>query len=408
MYLEQWKSARKQFEKLTQQKKPSEKFLGVFNKSTGIESAVKGLDASLDNGDEDKMLKAEQVFGEALGKSTPILIKAAKDEAGTYPVEVAKLAKALQDIGVDFGDERKQKNVAASQAIANRLLKAYVDMVKVAEVAKKQAAIAKRQAILDHGACSDAVAAAVLAAVQGDEAAVKAGFAMLGLKAKAIEAAIATHTAAFQKLEAARLKIGVDFRNEKAGLLPVQVKTVQGQSDAAQTAVSTVEELVKIMQDELDETKALIKEAALGTRDATKQTALLVKTIEQLAERASKLATPMVAASQDIDGKLDHQRDRIERELNAEADPGKQVTIAQNIRMKLEATRDDAAAQAKEVGANTKAILEAASRISSAVMNDPQAKAAMDGINRSVTSMEESGAKFDKAVAKAERILASF
>jgi len=46
-YLPLWKAAKKKFESDTNRKKPSEKFLGIFRKSSGLEDAFKALDTAL-------------------------------------------------------------------------------------------------------------------------------------------------------------------------------------------------------------------------------------------------------------------------------------------------------------------------------------------------------------------------
>ncbi len=406
MFLEEWKKARRSFEAATQKKKPCEKFLGVFNKSTGIDSALKGLDDAAGRDDPDRMLKAEEVFSKVVGDYAPILVKAAKEDKGAnYTAEVGKLAAALQQIGVDFADLRKQANVAATQAVTDRLLKGFSEFIKACKPAQAQAAAAKRQAILDHGACSDALADIALAAGSGDAAATKTAFATIAVKAKAIEAAITTTTASLQKLTAGRQKIVDEWKACKKDLLDVQNKAVQAAADRADNVVLQVDHLLGEMKDEFDGAKDVVKDAATASKDATKATATLLKTLDQLATRASKLAGPMQAAAADIDGKLDHNRDRIENERDKEADPVKKNAITDNIRDKVMAIQADAAAQAKEATANAKEILVAVGRFPSALMAQAEAKKSIDFINADVELLEKTAQDLEKSVAKADRIL---
>lgn len=46
-FLTDWKATKKNFEAKTKKKKPSEKFLGAFGKSSGIETALKALDVAI-------------------------------------------------------------------------------------------------------------------------------------------------------------------------------------------------------------------------------------------------------------------------------------------------------------------------------------------------------------------------
>ena len=408
MFLEEWKKARRSFEAATQKKKPCEKFLGVFNKSTGIDGALKALDDDAGKSDADKMLKAEEVFSKVVGDYTPILIKAAKEDKGAnYTAEVGKLAAALQQIGVDFGELRKQSNAAATQAVADKLLKAFADFTKSAKPAQTQAAAAKRQAILDHGACSDALAEIALAAGSGDAAAIKTAFGTIAVKAKAIEAAVTTTTAAYQKLAAARMKVVDEWKACKKDLLDVQNKALQGASDQSDNVVRQVEHLLGEVKDELDGAKDIVKDAALASKDATTANATLLKTLDQLATRASKLAGPMQTAAADIDGKLDHNRNRIENERDAEEDLAKKKAITDNIRDKLKAIQADARAQASEATANAKEILVAVGRFPPGLMAQSDAKKSIGFINADIELLEKVAQDLEKSVAKADRILGS-
>ena len=408
MFLEEWKKARRSFEAATQKKKPCEKFLGVFNKSTGIDGALKALDDAAGKSDADKMLKAEEVFSKVVGDYTPILIKAAKEDKGAnYTAEVGKLAAALQQIGVDFGELRKQSNAAATQAVADKLLKAFADFTKSAKPAQTQAAAAKRQAILDHGACSDALAEIALAAGSGDAAAIKTAFGTIAVKAKAIEAAVTTTTAAYQKLAAARMKVVDEWKACKKDLLDAQNKALQGASDQSDNVVRQVEHLLGEVKDELDGAKDIVKDAALASKDATTANATLLKTLDQLATRASKLAGPMQTAAADIDGKLDHNRNRIENERDAEEDLAKKKAITDNIRDKLKAIQADARAQASEATANAKEILVAVGRFPPGLMAQSDAKKSIGFINADIELLEKVAQDLEKSVAKADRILGS-
>ncbi len=407
MFVEEWKDARKAFETATLKKKPCEKFIGVFNKSTGILNAVKELDEALKSRDSDRMMKAEDVFAKVKGDYAPILLKAAKDDKGAdYIKEVQKLGAALDDIGALFSETRKSSEEQAASLLAANLIKTFVLVVKAASPVQKQAAAAKRQAVLDNGACSDALTAIVLAGGQADAPAVQEAFGVIKTKAKAIEAAIAANTVAYQKIQAGFGKACEDFKKEKANLPKKQLNLVQGQSDAAETVVSQIQTLIDMMKDKLEDTKDIIKDAAIGAKDATKHAELLVKTSDQLARRASELATPMVAARQDIDGKLDQQKGRIKDELKPETDQQKRKMIADNIKMKLTHILADAEERGQESADNAKELYVAVGRVPASAMSNDKVKGFIDRIKDSLDSLEKSEAVFKDVAKKAAAALA--
>lgn len=102
-YLEDWTSAKKQFETATGKKKPSQGFLGAFKKSSGLETATKGLDKALANFDAKTAAKAEADYTKAWQGYLSILEKADKDDKDAdYKAEIGKLKQALEKIALDF------------------------------------------------------------------------------------------------------------------------------------------------------------------------------------------------------------------------------------------------------------------------------------------------------------------
>lgn len=61
-FLAKWKTVKKNFEKETGHKKPSEKFLGIFNKPSGMEAALKAVDAALTKKDPTAAAEAHEEF----------------------------------------------------------------------------------------------------------------------------------------------------------------------------------------------------------------------------------------------------------------------------------------------------------------------------------------------------------
>lgn len=108
-----WKTAKTTFETATGKKKPSEKFLGVFRKGTGIESALKDVDGAKNAAD---LRKALAKFNAAYTEYLKQLDKSAADPktvpAADKPAYVAAIAKLKADL---------QKMEADGEAIAKTL-----------------------------------------------------------------------------------------------------------------------------------------------------------------------------------------------------------------------------------------------------------------------------------------------
>jgi hypothetical protein len=100
-----WKTAKTAFENATNKKKPSEKFLGVFRKGSGIETALKSVD---DAKTADDLKKALLKFNTAYTAYIKELDKTAADpktvpaaDKAAYVAEIKKLKTALEKIEAD-------------------------------------------------------------------------------------------------------------------------------------------------------------------------------------------------------------------------------------------------------------------------------------------------------------------
>ena len=105
-YLPDWQKAKKEFETATGKKKPSETFLGVFRKSSGLEKVTKDLDDTKKKGDLEAMQKAMNAFEKGRQDYIRLLEKAdAAEKNADYSKEIAKLKGALEKILVDFAND---------------------------------------------------------------------------------------------------------------------------------------------------------------------------------------------------------------------------------------------------------------------------------------------------------------
>lgn len=96
-FKDEWQTIKANFEKATAKKKPSEKFLGLFNKSSGITPAAKTLDGALDDGDRKAADKALGDFKKTCEAYQKTLAKAAAAE--TDKTVIAETKVMIGEIG---------------------------------------------------------------------------------------------------------------------------------------------------------------------------------------------------------------------------------------------------------------------------------------------------------------------
>lgn len=99
-FQDQWKTAKTKFKEATGKKKPSEKFMGFYRKSAGLEGALKKIDAAVAKKLPDDLATALEEYRKAHATYYATMLKAAKAEAGdeNYQTELTKLNVALNQI----------------------------------------------------------------------------------------------------------------------------------------------------------------------------------------------------------------------------------------------------------------------------------------------------------------------
>lgn len=101
-FAQQWKDAKTKYENAVKQKKPSEKWLGHFRKSTGIESACKDLDTAIAKGDRASGEKALSALKRAGESYIGVLNKALETEsAALKQIKATTLKAQLDEILID-------------------------------------------------------------------------------------------------------------------------------------------------------------------------------------------------------------------------------------------------------------------------------------------------------------------
>lgn len=102
-YLKTWEQLKLAFEKESGRKKPSESFMGVFRKPSGLEDATKKLDDAIKKADQSSLDKAEKDFLTKKTNYMKVLQKSMNDEKLTAIKEaIKKLDEGLNKIHHDF------------------------------------------------------------------------------------------------------------------------------------------------------------------------------------------------------------------------------------------------------------------------------------------------------------------
>jgi hypothetical protein len=147
-----WKSAKSLFETATKKKKPSEKFLGVFRKGTGVEGALKKADAAKTAADLRKALtefkKEAELYTKTLKAAAADPKSVPAEDKASYIANTVALEKALDKL-VTTGE-----SMAASLDGADKKTK--VDPALMKQEAELAAHLALRKKMF--GVCTTVLA----------------------------------------------------------------------------------------------------------------------------------------------------------------------------------------------------------------------------------------------------------
>lgn len=266
-----WKQAKRDFEQATGRKKPSEKFLGVFRKGTGVESAAKDLDKAIKKGDADGIRKAVDALAKASKDYVGLLRAAAKDAKNK---DIERDIDDLRQTFDTWGERADEEaNHTAKQNMLDDLKTEIVAWEKAYE--KQTSAVtrlvsAARNAI---GTVRDAVADLLESAVGNDKEALK--HAEAGIKQGRQD-----FDETLKKLEAVLTGLSKDF-----ALVPQKFRlTGEANSSNIGRTVTNCQNLLDILQGAIDGLKqsrnALERDIEQARRDATKSGASIEKRIE--------------------------------------------------------------------------------------------------------------------------------
>lgn len=136
--LQDWTTAKKNFEEKTKEKKPSEKFWGIFRKSSGLEKACKALDDALKKGDLAGMKKALDAFRLTAKSYGDLLANSTEGKSPTYKEQLQVLKQALADIEKKFCVGRTQALLKEMRAFNQVVEKDHEHVLLLLEEAESQ------------------------------------------------------------------------------------------------------------------------------------------------------------------------------------------------------------------------------------------------------------------------------
>jgi hypothetical protein len=362
-YEASWKQAKKDFETATGRKKPSETFLGVFRKGSGVESAAKELDKAIAKGNPDGIRKAVEALAKA-SKDYVALLRAAAKDSKNKDVE-----RDIDDLRQTFDTWGVRADETANHAAKLAMLDDLKDEIAAWEKSyEKQTAAVNRLVTAGRnaiGAVRDAVADLLETAAANDKDGQKRAEDGIKQGRADIEEAI-------KKLEAAYAASSKTF-----ALLPQKFKlTGEAKASATGRTVTNCENLLSVLKgviDGLDEDlKALDVDIKQARGDASKSGT----SIEKRVVAARKVFSSWVDRNSDMNTNTNSMEGAI-KQAEKEAvvwTSGGRVDTRQEARIRggIEEVEDRAPALHQQLVALNRKMLEY--RVAPELLNDADLK----------------------------------
>lgn len=111
-----WTQAKKDFTTATGKKKPSDKFLGVFRKPSGIEGTCKAFDTAIKGKKKEDAKKAKDKFDVALAKYLDPLYKELGKAIEANDKAAKEALQKLEKAGFDILGEMTRRSVSCNDA----------------------------------------------------------------------------------------------------------------------------------------------------------------------------------------------------------------------------------------------------------------------------------------------------
>jgi hypothetical protein len=285
-FLQDWTTAKKTFETKTKEKKPSEKFMGYFRKSSGLESACKALDASLKQKDYAAMKKAEATFRQASKSYSGLLMQTNTSDKGTeYKAQLRDLEQTLYDIAEEFVNKRDEVLRTFAKQM-DQILEKYEKTVRGAlQGVLKMVEAAESQ----YQVCDTYLRDLVMAVANNRTAGIKkAGGALTaGVKdmAKLVDQ-IKKISVAWDKKVSADLR---EYQKNNKELVAVNSQRFNIRDGEIRTYSNAMTVRAGMAEDRLEEAKELLVTANKAIKDGVNTKEVFARSIAKFAERARTL-----------------------------------------------------------------------------------------------------------------------
>lgn len=329
-YFQDWTAAKKKFEQKTGESKPSDKFMGFFRKSSGLEKACKGLDDSLAKKSLKGMQDAEAAYREASKSYSTLLMQTStQDKGANFKSQLRELEQKLYDIADDFVKER-EKYVESQFKLCKADMGKYERTISTI-FTNIMALLAK--ADTQYHVCDSQLRDLSLALAQRDQVSAKKAIVNLNNAIKTLATQVNLIEKTYVETDKKVKSNLVNWKKNNKELLAAKEDEANDLEGAIQNLTQAMEVKVEMAKELMNDGKELLVTAAKAMKEGVDIDKVFESSINKFANRVENIAGNCERDAAALDGEFDmanFEYMHIEEENVQEPERGQRLAGVEN------------------------------------------------------------------------------
>jgi hypothetical protein len=400
-YLDDWKLCKKTFEAKAG-KKPSEKFLGVFRKSSGMEDAAKGLDTALQKLDPKEIDKAVAKYTTTSASYRKLLEGASKEDKGDdYKGALVELGRNMERILANFQAAADARLLAKAQNVLQGIGPTYVGMQQEFNAARE----ATHEAETAYQEC-EKIVRLVCVAAPTDAAGAKKLAASLAAPCKTISTisdrvakSYATVAKTYQSISA--------LGKSQQYLIGLVQRDFDSMRDKAMGIQDGMEDKTVELQELVAKSKAAVKTAADALKGAVDTQQVMLQSLEGFLNRVQKAVVSCNAGVLDKEGGFDTMNFAFMNAKEGKVPADKLEKMMADLHKEGDIRIANCAAETTRITKVQETLIREFSGFHKQIVTDnPQAKAIVEDIQEALSDLPKDLQRLKDVVAKTKKLQA--
>lgn len=403
-FLDDWKLCKRTFEAKAG-KKPSETFLGVFRKSSGMEDAAKGLDTALQKLDPKEIDKAVAKYTKTKEAYWKLLQGAFKEAAGDkgsdYKAALYELARSMELILANFKETADGRLLSKAQNLLQGIGPTYVGMQQEFNAARE----ATHEAETAYQEC-EKIVRLVCVTAPTDVAGAKKLAASLAAPCKTISTISDRIAKSYASVGKTYQSISALAKSQQY-LIGLVQRDFDSMRDKAMGIQDGLEDKTVELQELVAKSKAAVKTAADALKGAVDTQQVMLQSLEGFLNRVQKAVVSCNAGVLAREGDFDTMNFAFMNAKEGKVPADKLEKMMADLYKEGDIKIANVAAEATRITKVQETLIREFSGFHKQIVTDnPQAKAIVEDVQEALSDLPKDLQRLKDVVAKTKKLQA--